>query len=101
MYSPILEDIKHAIRVKTDSVNGEIEDLIAAAKRELEIAGVYITDESEPTAKQAIKLYCKANYGYDENAERFRQAYEALRDSMALSGEYGKVESDGSETDMD
>lgn len=100
MCSPILDDIKNAIRVKTDSVNGEIEDLIAAAKRELEIAGVYITDENEPTAKQAIRLYCKANFGYDENTERFREAYEALRDSMALSGEYRRGNADGSKADM-
>ena len=86
MPSAILEDIKTAIRVRADTVNDEVEDLIAACKKELELSGVYLTDETDMLAKQVIKLYCKAHYGYDEKTERFLEAYEALRDSMALSG---------------
>lgn len=102
MASVILEDIKAAIRVKADSANGEIEDLIAACKKELEMSGVYVTDESDGLAKQVIKLYCKAHYGYDDKALQFQAAYEALRDAMALSGEYAKQEDvDGSQADME
>lgn len=88
MASVILGDIKNAIRVKSSSVDTEVEDLISACKKEMELSGVYITDEADALAKQAIKLYCKAHYGYDDKIEQFQKAYEALRDSMALSGEY-------------
>lgn len=98
MSSTILSDVKAAIRVKADSANDEIEDLIAACKKDLEIAGVYVQDESESLVKQAVKLYCKAHYGYDDKTEKFQMAYESLRDAMALSGDYVKQEkADGSE----
>ena len=102
MASEILNDVKAAIRVKADSANGEIEDLIDACKKELEISGVYIQDEKDGLAKQAIKLYCKAHYGYDEKSAQFQLAYESLRDAMALSGEYAKQEeSDGCKVAME
>lgn len=34
----------------------------------------------------------KGHYGYDKDQTTFRAAYAALRDSMALSGDYGKKE---------
>lgn len=37
----------------------------------------------------------KANFGYDENTERFQTAFEKLRDSMALSGDYAKEKKNG------
>ena len=101
MASAILNDIKAAIRVKSDSSNIEVEDMIQACKKELEIKGVYVKDETEPLAKQAIKLYCKGHYGYDENAEKFLNAYEKLSDSMALSGDFKKEISDGSKVDLE
>lgn len=49
-------------------------------------------DETDPMYYQAIVLYCKAHYGYDEDSERFEKAYNSLRDSMYLSGNYEKKE---------
>lgn len=83
-----LNEMKRAVRVKSDSADQEVADLIDSCENELKIAGVCIKDALDPLSKQAIKLYCKAHYGYDENTERFRLAYASLRDSMALSGEY-------------
>lgn len=84
----IVKELMQAVRVKSETASDEIRDLIESCKKDLEIAGVYVTDETEPLCKQAIKLYCKANYGYDKDSEKFRAAYAALRDSMALSGDY-------------
>lgn len=83
-----LNEMKRAVRVKSDSADQEIVDLIDSCENELKISGVCIKDSLDPLSKQAIKLYCKAHYGYDENTERFRLAYASLRDAMALSGEY-------------
>lgn len=101
MASEILDYVKTAIRVKSDGSNEEIEELICACKKELELAGVYITDEKDPLSKQVIKLYCKGHYGYDENTEKFVKAYEALRDAMALSGDYPKETADECKTDLE
>lgn len=96
MDNKLLGEIKKAVRVKTDNANDEVEGLVEACKVEMSLSGVYIEDDNEALSKQAIKLYCKAHYGYDDDAEKFRLAYEALRDAMALSGDYGKKgEADG------
>lgn len=86
-----VESLMTALRVKSDSAKPEIEDLIEACVADLRISGV-IVREGDPLCKQAIKLYCKANYGYDKDTERFKASYEALKDSMALSGDFSKLE---------
>lgn len=86
-----IDELKRNIRVKSETAKEEIEGLVLSCKKDLEIVGVY-GSLGDPLYFQAVKLYCKANYGYDENAERFREAYESLRDSMALSGDYKRKE---------
>lgn len=87
----LIEQLAKAIRVKSEASEEEITDLVEACKKDLEIAGVYVTNENDPLCKQALKLYCKAHYGYDKDSEKFAAAYAALKDSMALSGDYKKV----------
>ena len=94
MKDELLEKLRKRIRVMSDSSDEEITDLVESGKKELEIAGVY-GEEEDQTYYKAIVLYCKANYGYDEDTERFRKAFEALRDAMSLSGDYGKKEGGG------
>ena len=87
----LIEQLMNAVRVKSQVAREEIGELAEACKKELEIAGVYVTDANDPLFRQAEKLYCKAHYGYDKDHEKFGAAYAALRDSMALSGEYKKA----------
>ena len=90
--SMLIERIKQRIRAMADVSNDEVEDLILTCRKELEMKGIY-GDESDHTYYQAVVLYCKANYGYDENTDRFETAYQALCNAMALSGDYKKGES--------
>lgn len=85
-----VEEIKGDLRAKSSGADEEIKGLIGACLKDLEIAGVYVTDAEDPLVKQAVKLYCKGNYGYDDDTERFREAYAALKDAMALCGDYGR-----------
>lgn len=85
----LVETVKQRIRVLTEDADEEVEALIDTAIGQLKLSGVYEALD-DPTYIQAIVLYCKGNYGYDENTDRFHQAFEALRDAMALSGEYGE-----------
>lgn len=101
MSSEMVKDMKKALRVTSEDAEGEIEDLIAACLSELEMSGVYAVDENDPRIKQAVKLYCKAHYGYDEHTEKFSAAYESLRNAMALSGDYRRADEGGNRTDMD
>lgn len=85
----VISKIKSRIRAKSDKAREEIEDLIEAAKMDMAQEGIY-GQPGDPLYFQALVLYCKANYGYDSDTERFRDAYKALKDSMALSGDYDK-----------
>lgn len=77
-----------AVRVSdTATSRAEVTDLINAAAIDLNRQGVQTIDINEALTKQAIKLYIKANYGYDD-MPRYREAYEALSAAMALSGDY-------------
>lgn len=83
----LLYNLKRAVRAKSSEADEEIEELVESCRTELKLAGVY-GDESDPLYLQAVRLYCKAHYGYDEDTDRFLSAFQSLRDSMALSGDY-------------
>lgn len=89
-----LEEMIHALRVsQTEEVEMEVTSLCLVALSDLKRQGVDIISLGDPMTKQAVKLYCKAHYGYDNNAERFEAAYVSLSAAMSLCGDY-----DGSDT---
>lgn len=96
----LVDELKRIVRVKTADAEDELLGLVASCRKELELAGIY-GDEVDPLYRQAIRLYCKSHYGYDEDAERFQAAFESLRDAMALSGDYAKEAANGSNADME
>ena len=65
------------------------EPLIEACLKDLARVGIAESSEEDPLVVQAVVLYCKANFGFSDGQERYQAAYESLRDSMALSGDYG------------
>ncbi len=96
----LIEELKRIIRVRSEDAEFELQELVASCKKELELAGIY-GDGADPLYRQAIRLYCKSHYGYDEDTERFQAAFGSLRDAMALSGDYTKEAADGSNINME
>jgi uncharacterized phage protein (predicted DNA packaging) len=95
----MLADVKLALRVTTNMFDGEIQDLIDAARLELVQSGISsekAEDETEgidPLIKRAITIYCKANFGFDNpDAERLQQSYEMIKQHLSLAGDYQEVE---------
>lgn len=85
----MLEKIKLALRIRNNAADDDIQENIDAALFDLRIAGVLCLDESDPLIIQAVKLYCKANYGLEnKDYEKYQKAYCNLRDSLALCGDY-------------
>lgn len=70
----------------------EIWQDVLACCADLKISGVVKTDLDDPLIQQAVKLYCKAHFGYEEDSEKFQSAYDALKASLSLSGEYNGLE---------
>lgn len=85
----LVEKIRKRLRISTDKLDIEISDLVESGKKELEVGGVY-ERENDALYFQALVLYCKANFGFYDNSEKFENAFYRLRDSMAVSGEYIK-----------
>lgn len=87
----ILDDVKAAVRIAatTTAFNSELNDLIAAAQADLALAGIVVTDITDPLYKRAVVTYCKAYFGYDNpDADRLIQAYVMIKTHMSLSNEY-------------
>ena len=79
----MLEAVKLALRIKSNTFDSELNSLIDTAVAEIRAAGVEIS-AVDPRQNQAVILYCKANFGDIEHADRFQQAFERLRTAMAL-----------------
>ena len=85
------DDVKVHLRLVSTSTDTEVDDLIASAKKDLEISGVdaMSIDDTDPLIKRAIVLYCKANYGYNNvESDRFRASYDLLKSHLSMSGDY-------------
>lgn len=93
----IIDDVKLALRISqaNDAFDGEIDDLITAARADLVLSGVdpdKARDDDDPLIKRAITIYAKAHFGWDNpDAERLLQSYDMLKMHLTLSGEYHAV----------
>lgn len=92
----MLDDVKNVLRVSGTDFDVELNDLIESAREELRLAGVHSTlasSNSDILVKKAIMVYCKAEFGFDnQEAERFRKAFDSLKQHLTLSSEYTVVE---------
>ena len=59
----LIEELKRIVRVRSADAELELQGLVEACKKELELAGIY-GDEADPLYRQAVRLYCKSHYGY-------------------------------------
>ena len=89
----MLNKVKNSLRIKSNSVDEEIKDIIGAAKIDLSLSGVRNVKEEDPIIIRAIILYVKANYGLDnKDSEKYQKAYDLLKQSLSLCGDYNNVE---------
>lgn len=87
----LLDDVKLALRSNNTQ---EVTDLINAALMDLSLSGVLVgsitplSTDTDSLLKRAITVYCKANYGYDEKTEKFKESYELLKSHLSISRDY-------------
>ena len=85
----MLEKVKLALRIKSNILDLEIEDLIEACKIDLSISGVKKIEESDPIINRAIILYCNANFGLEnKDSDKYQKSYDLLKQSLSLCGDY-------------
>jgi hypothetical protein len=85
----LINKVKTSLRVTHNSLNGEIQDLIDAAKSDLELSGVEVIDETDSLIIRAVTVYCKANFGWDNpDMLKFQQSYDSLKNHLTMSEDY-------------
>ncbi len=87
----MLDKVKFALRISNGAFDEEINDLIEAGAKDLQISGVTIIDKNDPLIVQAIKTYCKAYFWADnKDSERYINSYESIKQHLSLCGEYNE-----------
>ena len=56
------------------------------------VAGVVNINENDALIIRAVTLFVKAEFNYQNAADRYRQSYEALKMSLCLAGDYNTKE---------
>ena len=84
----MVSDVKTALRISHNNLDGQIGVIIEAAKQRLRMIGVKAIDEDEPVTKIAIQLYAQGYLNYQGDGERYMQAFDSLAKALALCGDY-------------
>lgn len=82
-----VQELRTALRLSSDRLDGELQDTIDAAVLDLKTAGVESGDVDALTG-MAVKLYGRWQFDYLGKGEQYRQSYEALKAVLALCEEY-------------
>lgn len=88
----LLPEAKKWLWAISDASDDEYVQVINACVFDLQNAGVGDVDLEDPLIKQAVKLYLKAQAGYEEGAEHFNVAYEHIKNALAISYRYREVD---------
>lgn len=84
----MLGKIKESLRIKHSATDNDLNDMILACKLDLKRVGIVKLDDADALIIQAVKIYVKWQLNFEGEADRFRVAYERMRDSLSLSGDY-------------
>lgn len=87
----LIDDIKQVLRIRTNALNIEVQDIVDSAKADLKLSGILVSKilDTDMLIKRAIILYCKANFGLDnKESEKYQAAYNSLKIHLTLSQEY-------------
>lgn len=92
----LLEQIKKSMRIAHSALDETIEADEMAGAMDLSVAGVNPYDENGKLKEdaliwKAIELYCKAQADYEGKGQQYQTAYNNLRDSLALCGDYKRT----------
>lgn len=84
----LLDDVKLALRIKTDKFDAELTNKIQAAQLDLGVAGVVVPSEIDPLVEEAITTYCKMMFGLPEDAERLKRSYDEQKAQLSNATGY-------------
>ena len=84
----MLEKVKLALRITTDAYDSELEDLIAAAIIDMDIAGVIVPEDLDAIVSKAIITYCKMSFGQPADYDRLKKSYDEQKAQLSNATRY-------------
>lgn len=84
----LIDDVKTALRIKTNAYDTELTNKIAAAKLDLGVAGVEVPETIDALVEEAIITYCKMSFGLPEDAERLKRSYDEQKAQLSNATGY-------------
>lgn len=83
----LVEKVKRDLRISHSKLDEDIQDNIEACKLDMERVGINPL-KSDLLMEKAIKLYCRWQYNFENQADRYMNAYQSLRNALSLCGDY-------------
>ena len=89
----MLELVKKALRITTNSFNDELNHLISSALIDLGFGGampevLVVTTDTDPIIAQAIITYCKMSFGLPEDYDRLKKSYDEQKAQLISATGY-------------
>ncbi len=84
----LLDDVKVACRVTSNTFDSELNMLISSAQIDLGIAGVELPDNLDSICNIAIITYCKMRFGNPDNYEQLKASYDEQKAQLSMSADY-------------
>lgn len=89
----MLELVKKALRITTNSFNDELNHLISSALIDLGFGGampevLVVTTDTDPIIAQAVITYCKMNFGLPEDYDRLKRSYDEQKAQLGTATNY-------------
>lgn len=84
----MLNKVKMALRIVTNSFDSELTDLIEAAKQDLGIAGVIVPSELDAIVTRAIITYCKMLFGLPDDYDKLKASYDEQKAQLSNATGY-------------
>lgn len=89
----MLDLVKKALRITTNSFNDELNHLIDSALIDLGFGGampevLVVTTNTDPIIAQAVITYCKMNFGLPEDYDRLKRSYDEQKAQLGTATNY-------------
>lgn len=82
-----LEKVKKDLRISHSKLDEDIQDNIEACRLDLKRVGIDV-NKSDVLLEKSIKLFLRWQYNFENQADRYRNAYESLRNALSLCEDY-------------
>lgn len=83
----MIDKVKTALRIKSAAFDEEINDLIAAALRDLRLAGVE-GGVRDPLIRRAVITYCRVHFGQPDDYDRLKASYDEQKAQLQMATGY-------------